>query len=364
MSVQHNNSGRRAPNSVAALVRGGLNERDAQLWLALCHAEQVDIPAETVAQLEVALRAGNREELLRLLRVAHVDAAAAEQALALIAAGGPVGDVAGAAQRLKEVRTAIAYALTHRTDPAHVVAKADAVRPRAQEAERKLRERRDRNRAAAERMRGRRKLELAILRVELTALDDACADLQQRCDASEAKLRELREATSDESVLRDFALVDADDQRAFAAAFRARNADLARDVQAAATNALAGKANAWAPVQAPRGLSGDCAAARAAFGRSQAVATAVRRELDILGGAGAFSASLKKFKQGPSPAHASQGSDYTPATPATPKKRKAAASASATPATPAATPGPTKKKKAAAPAPATPATSGAPASCT
>ena len=319
MSVQHNNSGRRAPNSVAALVRGGLNERDAQLWVALCQAEQVDIPAETVAQLEVALRAGNREELLRLLRVAHVDAAAAEQALALIAAGGPVGDVAGAAQRLKEVRTAIAYALTHRVKPEIAVGLADAVRPKAQKAERKLRERRDRNRAAAERMRGRRKLELAILRVELTALDDACADLQQRCDASEAKLRELREATSDESVLRDFALVDADDQRAFAAAFRARNADLARDVQAAATNALAGKANAWAPVQAPRGLSGDCAAARAAFGRSQAVATAVRRELDDLGGAGAFSASLRQSGlQGPSPA--------------TPKKRKAAAPAPATPA--------------------------------
>ena len=66
MSAQPNNSGRRAPISVAALVRGGLNERDAQLWVDLCHAEQVDIPAETVAQLEVALREGNREELLRL----------------------------------------------------------------------------------------------------------------------------------------------------------------------------------------------------------------------------------------------------------------------------------------------------------
>ena len=91
---------------------------------------RVDISAETVAQLEVALREGNREELLRLLRVAHVDAAAAEQALALIAAGGPVGDVAGAAQRLKEVRTAIAYALTHRVKPEIAVGLADAVRPR------------------------------------------------------------------------------------------------------------------------------------------------------------------------------------------------------------------------------------------
>ena len=319
MSAQHKYSGRRAPIRVAGLVQSGLAERDAQLWVGLRSLQGFDISAETVAQLEVALRAGNREELLRLLRVAHVDAAAAEQALALIAAGGPVGDVAGAAQRLKEVRTAIAYALTHRTDPAHVVAKADAVRPKAQEAERKLRERRDRNRAAAERMRGRRKLERAILIVELTALDDACADLQQRCDASEAKLRELQEATSDESVLREFALVDADDQVALAAASHARNADLARDVQAAATNALGGKADAWAALRAPRGLSGDCAAARAAFGRSQAVATAVRRELDDLGGAGAFSASLRQSGlQGPSPA--------------TPKKRKAAAPAPATPA--------------------------------
>ena len=79
------------------MVSAGLPVEKAQLWVALCEAEQVDISAETVAQLEVALRAGNREELLRLLRVAHVDAAAAEQALALIAAGGPVGDVAGAA---------------------------------------------------------------------------------------------------------------------------------------------------------------------------------------------------------------------------------------------------------------------------
>ena len=321
MSAQRKYSGRRAPISVAGLVQSGLAERDAQLWVGLRSLQGFDISAETVAQLEVALRAGNREELLRLLRVAHVDAAAAEQALALIAAGGPVGDVAGAAQRLKEVRTAIAYALTHRADPAHVVAKADAVRPKAQEAERKLLERRDRNRAAGARMRDRRRNERATLIVQVAALGDACADLQQRCDASEAKLHELREATSDESVLRDFALVDADDQRAFAAAFRARNADLARDVQAAATNALAGEANAWALVQAPRGLSGDCAAARAAFGWSQAVATAVRRE------AVDFDSATASLDRGLPLQRA------TPATPATPKKRKAAASASATPAT-------------------------------
>ena len=47
-------------------------------------------------------------------------------------------------------------------------------------------------------------------------------------------------------------------------------------------------------MQASHGLSGDGAAARAAVGRSRVVATAVRHELDDLGGAGAFSASLEQ----------------------------------------------------------------------
>ena len=343
------------------MVRAGLPAEEAQLWVDLCHAEQVDTPAETLAQLEVALRAGNREELLRLLRVAHVDAAVAEQALARIAAGGPVGDVAGAAQRLKEVRTAIAYALTHRVKPEIAVESADAVRPKAQKAEAKVREQRARARESKKRTAARKKIEPAILRVEVAALDKACADLQRRYDASEAKFCELREATLDALVrlgaARAFVLAEGDDQVAFAAASHARNADLARIFYRAATNALAGEANAWAPVQASHGLSGDCAAARAAVGRSQAVVTAVRRELDDLGGAGAFSASLKQSGlQGPSPA--------------TPKKRKVAASAPETPATPAAKPAPKKRKaeeeegRARARDACESATLGAPASCT
>ena len=47
-------------------------------------------------------------------------------------------------------------------------------------------------------------------------------------------------------------------------------------------------------MQASHGLSDDGAAARAAVGRSRVVATAVRHELDDLGGAGAFSASLEQ----------------------------------------------------------------------
>mmetsp|Transcript_5694 Transcript_5694/g.14462 ORF Transcript_5694/g.14462 Transcript_5694/m.14462 type:complete len:433 (+) Transcript_5694:41-1339(+) len=277
-----------------ALVSAGLPVEKAQLWVALCEAEQVDISAETVAQLEVALRAGNREELLRLLRVAHVDAAAAEQALERIAAGGSVRDVVDTAQRLEELRTALAYALTHRVKPESAVEQADAVRPAAQKAERKVRERRARARESDKRTRGGKRIEPAILRVELAALREGCADLQRRCDASEAKLCELREATSEESVLRAFAVAEKNDQVALAAASLARNADLAQIFYRAATDALAGEASAWAPVQASHGLSGDGAAARAAVGRSQAVVTAVRHELDDLGGAGAFSASLEQ----------------------------------------------------------------------
>ena len=229
MSVQHGNLGRRAPIDAAALVRvGGLPAEAAQLWVELCSLHGFDISAETLALLKVALRAGNREEQLRLLRVAQVDAAVAEQALTLIAAGGPVGDVAGAAQRLEELRTALAYALTRRVKPESAVEQADAVRPAAQKAERKVREHRDRNRAAGTRERERMKIKPAILRVELAALKEGCADLQRRCDASEAKLCELREATSEKSVLPAFAVAEENDQVALAAASLARNADLAQ----------------------------------------------------------------------------------------------------------------------------------------
>jgi hypothetical protein len=196
------------------------------------------------------------------------------------------------------VRTAIAYALTHRVKPEIAVESADVVRPKAQKAEAKALKRREKNRDGETRRRERKKIEPAILRVEVAALDEACAALQRRNDASEAELCELREATSDALVrlgaARAFALAEENDQVALAAASKSRNANLARDFYRAATNALAGEANAWALVQAPHGLSGDCAAARAAVGRSQAVATAVRRELDDLGGAGAFSASLEQ----------------------------------------------------------------------
>ena len=341
---------RRYPIGVAALVRAGLPAEEAQLWVDLCAAEQVDIPAETLAQLEVALRAGNREELLRLLRVAHVDAAVAEQALALIAAGGPVGDVAGAAQRLKEVRSAIAYALTHRVKPEIAVASADAVRPKAQEAERKALELREKNREAQTRMRERRKKERATLIVQVAALtgwgDDlqsGVRDLRERLAAIEADVLSLRAAASSDG-LQDFRAASLDGSAQLDTPEAASEALIARgryNTEAAAADALDGNTDAWAALRAPNGVSEGCATVRAAIGRHQAVHDALddtRRSLERR---------------------------LTPATPAAPKKRKAAAPAPApeTPATPAATPGPTKKKKkAAAPAPATPATSGAPAS--
>ena len=233
MSVQHGNLGRRAPIDVSALVRvGGLPAEEAELWLDLCSLHGFDISAETLAQLKVALREGNREEQLRLLRVAQVDAAVAEQALARIAAGGPVGDVAGAAQRLEELRTALAYALTRRVKPESAVEQADAVRPAAQKAVAKVRKHRARKRETNKRTRGGKKIEPAILRVELAALEAGCADLQRRCDASEAELCKLREATSDALVRLGaapaFAVAYENDQVALAAASHARNADLAQ----------------------------------------------------------------------------------------------------------------------------------------
>ena len=199
-----------APVSVAALVRAGLTEEEAKLWVGLRSLHNFDISAETLAQLEVALREDNREEQLRLLRVAHVDQAVAEKALAQIAAGGPVGDVAGAAQRLEELRTAIAYALTRRVKPESAVEQADAVRPAAQKAEAKVLKRRARKRENNKHWRARRKIEPAILGVQVAALtgwvdglQSSVKDLRERLAASEAKGHRLRAAISSDG-LQDF----------------------------------------------------------------------------------------------------------------------------------------------------------------
>ena len=255
-----------------------------------------------------------------------------------IDAYGRVGDIAGAAQRLKEVRIAIAYALKHRVKPEIAVEQADAVRPKAQEAVAKVLKRREQKRETYTRGRVRREKELAISRVQVAALtgwgDDlqsGVRDLRERLAASEANGHRLRAAISSDG-LQNFGAASVDrsgtsTRRQVGPRHReALTASGRYDTAAAAADALGGNADAWAELQASHGVSEGCAAVRVAIGRHQAVSYAVRH------GAAAFN--------DPRLEHAGLRRRATPATPATPKRRKVAAPApatsvtSATPATP------------------------------